>query len=120
LDAAKQWVNTQPNIFVLTEDDVALQNPNRFKLRFDDFKYSDAMVNTMRVMALTYKGKQPLAIIMDMRHQTAVAQIEHNVSILFYDNSKNSRLSYHPTYNVDQKVDNFNVNLLTINNSMLL
>lgn len=110
LNAARTWVNNQDaNIFILIENDVSLQNLNKFKLGFDDYKYSDAMVDTMRVMSLTYKGKHPLAIIMDMRHQTAVDQIKHDVSILYYDDSKKSRLAYHPIYTTDYKIsDNQN------------
>jgi len=110
LVTARTWVSNQdPDIFILNEDDVSLQNPSKFKLNFNDYRYSDAMVDTMRVMCLTYKSQRPLAIIMDMRHQTAVDKIEHDVSILYYDNSKKSRLSYHPIYTTNYKIgDNQN------------
>lgn len=114
LNAAIEWIKSQDefNIFILDEREVAKQNPNKFQIGFDDLNYSNAIVDTMRVMRLTYKSKRPLVMVMDMRHQTAVDNIDHNYSILYYDNSMKTRLAYHPIYKTTYTVSNFNDRLL--------
>jgi len=47
-----------------------------------------------------------------MRHQTAIGNIDHNSSILYYDNSMKTRLAYHPTYKTTYAVSNFDDRLL--------
>lgn len=114
LNAVIEWIKSQDefNIFILDEREVAKQNTNKFQIGFNDFNYSNAMVDTMRVMCKTYKSKRPLVIVMDMRHQTAIGNIDHNCSILYYDNSMKTRLSYHPMYKTTYAVTNFEDQLL--------
>jgi len=103
LDQAINWLKRQPvdNLYMIDEREIAKHNPTKFSEGFLNISYSDQMVDFMRVNVLAYKSQRPLAIVMDMRHQNAVAKITHNVSILFYDDSRKLRLSYHPKYTVD-------------------
>jgi hypothetical protein len=114
LDYAIEWIKSQDefNIFILDEREVAKQNIHKFQFGFDDLNYSNAMVNTMSIMQKTYKSRRPLVIVMDMRHQSAVDKIEHNCSILYYDNSMKTRLNYHPMYKTTYAVTNFEEQLL--------
>ena len=100
LDAAKRWILQQDlgNPFILDERDIALQNPSKFSHGFLDLRYSDAMVETMRISILGYKYQRPSFILMDMRHQTAIEKLPHDASILFYDGSKSRRIAYNLTY----------------------
>jgi hypothetical protein len=126
LDYAIEWIKSQDefNIFILDEREVAKQNIHKFQFGFDDLNYSNAMVNTMSIMQKTYKSRRPLVIVMDMRHQTAIARIAHDHSILYYNNSMKTRLNYHPTFKVDYKVEEFDnkllSQLLTLNKNLLL
>jgi hypothetical protein len=109
LERAKQWVLSQdvPNIFILDEREVAKENPVKYKMDFYEPDYSKNMCDFMSVKVMCYKYSRPLVVLMDMRHQTATAQIEHDHSILLYDGSLSRRIAYNPTYPVDFKA-NFN------------
>ena len=113
INAARKWILQQglKNPFILSENEIALNNINKFSLGFLDINYSSSMVDTIRTNIVAYKSNRPLLIVMDMRHQTAVNSIPNDTSILFYDGSKNYRLQYHPTYTVDFIVSNPNIKL---------
>ena len=106
LDAATEWVLQQDleNPFILDEREIALSNPTLFGKGFYDTNYSPAMVEKMRIMQMTFKSSRPLFMLMDMRHQTAVQTVAHDVSVLYYDNSLTRRLAYNPTYKADHIV----------------
>jgi hypothetical protein len=70
------------------------------------------MVEEMRIKRMMWKSTRPLIMLMDMRHQTAVSQINHDVSILLYDNSLSRRIVYNYLYRTDYFVNNFNEKLL--------
>jgi hypothetical protein len=102
MDAARSWIAAQDSdIFVLSESDLAATNPNKFQKGFYDPDYRTNMVEAMRIKVLTWKARRDLAVVMDMRHQTAVDSIAHDHSILFYDGSRSRRLDYNPTYTTD-------------------
>ena len=103
-DLAKDWVLSQdiPNFFIIDERELVKQNPSKFHNGFLDINYS----------RLSYRSTRPLIMLMDMRHQTAIAEIEHDISILFYDQSKNRRIAYNPTYSMDLFVQDFQSKVL--------
>lgn len=113
IDSAVQWVKQQSieNSVVLTEQAVVELNPKKFQFGFLKPDYSDKLVDSMRVMQKSFKFPKNLIMILDMRHQNAVAQIDHDVSILLYDGSLSRRLAYNPTYVTDFVAD-FNTNVL--------
>ena len=106
LDTAKEWVLNQniENTFIIDERDLIEHNPKKFNLGFLDINYSKNIVEYMQLMQLGYKASRPLFMLMDMRHQIAVDKITHDISILYYDDSKRRRLSYHPAYQTTFRV----------------
>ena len=121
INAASKWLQQQDlkNPFILSENEIALNNTNKFSVGFLDINYSSSMVDTIQANIVAYKSNRPLLIVMDMRHQTAVNSIPHETSILFYDGSKNHRLQYHPTYIVDFIVSNPNIKLANLNSKSI-
>lgn len=113
-DLANDWVLSQdiPNLFIIDERELVKQNPIKFHNGFLDINYSRQMVDFMKIKRLSYKSSRPLVMLMDMRHQTAIAEIEHDISILFYDQSKNRRIAYNPTYSMDLFVQDFQSKVL--------
>lgn len=113
-DLATNWVLSQdiPNFFIIDERELVKQNPSKFQNGFLDINYSRQMVEFMKVKRLSYRSSRPLVMLMDMRHQTATAEIEHNISILFYDQSKNRRIVYNPIYKTDLIVQDFQSKVL--------
>ena len=111
---ALDWVLSQdiPNLFVIDERELVKQNLAKFQNGFLDIHYSQQMVDFMKIKRLSYKSLRPLVMLMDMRHQTAIANIEHDLSILFYDQSKNRRIAYNPTYEMDLFVQDFQSKVL--------
>jgi hypothetical protein len=109
LDLGKEWILQLglENPFILDERDIASNNPAKFSFGFLDCNYSSQMVETVKINVTHFKSKRPLFILMDMKHQTAVDTIPHERSILVYDGSFSKRLSYHPTYEVNQFITNF-------------
>ena len=114
LDLAKHWVDSQnTDIIVLDERELITLNPNKFRDGFENVNYSTKMVEEMRIKRLTFSStKRVLVMLMDMRHQTAVDQIAHDVSILFYDKSLAHRICYNPLYKTAHTVSDFNKKLL--------
>lgn len=100
LDRAKEWIPAMglENPMVFDERLLAEQNPTRLKLGFYGLDYSRDMVEYTKTMVIGYSYKRPLVVLMDMRHQTAVDNIPHDISILFNDGSKSRRIAYNPTY----------------------
>ena len=96
-----RWISKNLNAFILDEREVAKLNANKFALGWHDLNYSSAMVEEMRIKQLSWKSSKDLAILMDMRHQTATAKIGHSVSILLYDGQLSRRIAYNPTYVTD-------------------
>ena len=116
LDLAKKWVDTQNSVsdlIILDERELMTLNPNKYHNGFENVNYSTKMVEEMRIKRLTFSStKRVLVMLMDMRHQTAVDQIAHDSSILFYDNSLSHRIVYNPLYKTQHIVNDFNEKLL--------
>ena len=116
LDLAKKWIDSQnpeSSMIVLDERELIELNPNKFRGSFENVTYSTKMVDEMRVKRLSLSAtRRVLVMLMDMRHQTAIEQIAHDVSILFYDNSLSHRIVYNPLYKTDYFVNDFNEKLL--------
>jgi hypothetical protein len=116
LDLAKKWVdiqNPQLDLIILDERELITLNPNKFQNGFENVNYSTKMVEEMRVKRLSFSAiSRRLVMLMDMRHQTAVDQIAHDSSILFYDNSLSHRIRYNTLYKTDHIVSDFNEKLL--------
>lgn len=110
LDKAKEWIGKQsiPNLYIIDERSIAEQNPPKFKMGFLNYDYSRNMVEFMRILEMTYKSSRPVCYLMDMRHQTAVEKISHDISILYYDGSKQTRIDYSPLYKCNEVVSNEN------------
>ena len=116
---AKDWLYTQniDQMVIIEENSVAETNPNKFKLGFLDLNYSSAMTNAMKIMSMSYRAKRPVVLLMDMRHQLAIEQIPHDISVLFYDQSLAHRLVYHPFYKTNVIISNPQQRLeLTVDN----
>jgi hypothetical protein len=115
LDLAKKWVDTQnqSDIILLDERELITLNPNKFQNGFENVNYSSKMVEEMRIKRLTFSStRRSLVMLMDMRHQTAVDQILHDSSILFYDKSLSHRICYNPLYKTAHIVSDFGEKLL--------
>jgi hypothetical protein len=116
LDLAKKWVDTQnprSDIILLDERELITLNPNKFQNGFENVNYSSKMVEEMRIKQLTFSStRRSLVMLMDMRHQTAVNQILHDSSILFYDKSLSHRICYNPLYKTAHIVSDFGEKLL--------
>lgn len=113
MDAAKDWVMQQDieNVFILDERELATLN-KKFQMGFLDVNYSNDMVEYMRISRMSYKSSRPLVMLMDMRHQTAIEKIQHNVSVLLYDGSLSKRIVYNPCYNPTHIVKDFGSKML--------
>jgi hypothetical protein len=100
IDAAVKWLETQEidNLYILTETEIAKLNPIKYSQGFLDIKYSDAMIEEIRIKSISFRAPRPLAIVLDMRHQTALDLIKHDYSFLYYDGSMSKRLAYNPMY----------------------
>ena len=114
LDLAKDWLLCQnvANLYVIDERQVIESNQAKFSRGFANPKYSIEMVELLRIKQFGYKAARPLAILMDMRHQTATAKIAHDVSILVYGGSMNRRIAYNPSYKTTHIIDDFKTQLL--------
>jgi hypothetical protein len=114
LDLAKSWIDSQNinDLIILDERNLTELNPKKFAGKFENVNYSSIMVEEMRIKRMMWKSTRPLIMLMDMRHQTAVAQIEHDSSILFYDSSLSRRIAYNPLCKTDYFVSDFNEKLL--------
>ena len=114
LELAKNWINKQDiqDLYIIDERSVAEQNPPKFSRGFLNYDYSKNMVEFMRILEMTYKSSRPVCYLMDMRHQTAVEKISHDISVLFYDNSKKRKLNYNTFYKTDYFISDFNQKLL--------
>jgi hypothetical protein len=114
LDAAKEWALEQDleNVFVIDERDLVPHNPAKFELGFLDMDYSRKMIEYMQFMSVSYKAARPMFMLLDMRHQTAVDHITHDVSILLYDGSLSRRICYNPDYKPTHIVKDFGSKML--------
>ena len=113
LSKAKSWAQyLNTNLIVIDERELIELNPNKFRDSFENIMYSTKMVEEMRIKRLTWTANRPMVMLMDMRHQTAVEQIAHDVSILFYDKSLSHRICYNPIYKTDHLVTNVEDKLL--------
>ena len=114
LDLAKDWIDSQniSNLIILDERNLTELNPKKFSSGFKNISYSSMMVEEMRIKRMSWKSSRPMIMLMDMRHQTAVDQISHDLSILLYDNSLSRRIVYNPLYKTDHLVNDFNEKLL--------
>jgi hypothetical protein len=110
LDLAKSWIDSQDidGLIILDERSLVELNPKKFKDRFENINYSSMMVEEMRIKRMSWKSTRPLIMMMDMRHQTAVDQIAHDLSILLYDNSLSRRICYNTIYKTDHIINDFN------------
>ena len=114
LDLAKSWIENQNinDLIILDERNLTELNPKKYAGTFKNVNYSSIMVEEMRIKRMMWKSTRPLIMLMDMRHQTAVSQINHDVSILLYDNSLSRRIVYNYLYKTDYFVNDFNKKLL--------
>jgi hypothetical protein len=114
LDLAKNWIDAHEisDMIILDERQLGNLNPKKFSGGFKNINYSNMMVEEMRIKRMSWKSSRPLVMLMDMRHQTAVDQISHDMSILLYDNSLSRRIVYNPLYKTDHLVNDFNEKLL--------
>ena len=97
-EAKAWWTKQQPNSIILTETEIALLNNTKFGRGFLDVTYSNKMIEELRIKSLSYKSTKVSAMIVDMRHQTAVEKIPHKISGLYYDFSLTKRIAYCPQY----------------------
>ena len=114
LDRAKEWMLNMglENPMFFDERQLAEQNPTRFKLGFYGLDYSRDMVEYAKTMVIGYSYKRTLVVLMDMRHQTAVDAIPHDISILFNDRSKSRRIAYNPTYKTQHLAQDLDAKML--------
>jgi hypothetical protein len=109
LDMAKDWLLRQnvASLYIIDERQLLESNPPKFGKGFDDINYSREMVETLRIKQFAFKSQRPLVILMDMRHQTAVNNIAHDMSILVYDVARGRRIAYNPTYKTTHIIEDF-------------
>ena len=101
-----------PNIHII--DEPSIRESTGFNLDPDTAGYGPILVSRVTNLVKAWKGKRPLAIILDMRYHTAVDQIPHDVSCLVYDGSKSKRLAYNCRYKTDVTIENIDeINRLT-------
>jgi hypothetical protein len=116
IDAAVRWLESQEidNLYIITETEIAKLNPTKYSKGFLDINYSNAMIEEIRIKSLSYKAARPLAIVLDMKHQTALDLINHDINILYYDGSLSKRLAYNPTYKPNHVVKDPNIKILDL------
>ena len=74
----------------------------------NDVNYTSLTVKRAANLVLNYRAKRPLVVILDMLRWPAVENIQHDISILLYDNTKKRRLFFNTNYNVDYKISKIN------------
>jgi hypothetical protein len=104
IDQAKQIANNLDIVNSYVVDELLLAEDTGLMQDTDSAGYAVRIVAKMRTIAATFKAKRPLIMIVNMKYQTAVAEIPHDMSCLIYDGSRSKRLQYSPTYKTTFKI----------------